>query len=924
MEADLKWLEDPTVFRVNRLDAHSDHICYASAEELKTEVTSLRQSLDGAWYFKWSSAPHLRPADFWKTDASLAGFSMIQVPGHMELQGYDQIQYINKLYPWDGSSELRPPHIDWNNAPVGSYVRQFDVNPSLLGKRICISFQGVEKAFYVWLNGHFVGYAEDSFTPSDFDLSPYIQANNNRLCVEVHKHSSASWLEDQDFFRFSGIFRSVFLYAQPEISIDDLWLNAGLKQDITTGSLTIRLKVSGKSDDFRVHCRITHPRDGRLMDQLLPLEERDGFWFSPEFCFPNVHIWDHGTPELYHVLLTVMDADGKELGLIPYDIGFRRFEIKNKVLTLNGKRLMLNGVNRHEWNPGTGRNITVDDMNAAMDMFLRNNINAVRTCHYPNRSEWYFLCDRKGIYMMDETNMETHGSWQKDMTDDPSWNIPASLPEWRECVLDRAISMFQRDKNHPAILFWSCGNESYGGEDIVNMAEYFRTQDPSRVVHYEGVFHCREFDYISDVESRMYATPDEIRTYLKNDPQKPYLSCEYMHNMGNSMGGLGSYVALAKEFPMYHGGFLWDYMDQALWHKNAQGKTVLGYGGDFGERQTDYNFSANGIVTADGKAKPAMEEVRYWFSSQADRAAHDAANARAEKSMPLPPPPIKSAPLRVVHGDGALGVHGQDFHVLFAVHGCGPVSLNVDGKEWLYRAPRPAFWRAPTENDCGCGFPGKSAIWSAVDTWATSDGIHVLEDTPEQVVVQYHFTANIMPDLEASVTYSVHKSGFMDVQAHYTGKAGRPQLPLFGLRFATRQPVDTTTWMGLSGETYPDRYKGSTFGIHQEIPQTTRYLVPQECGNHMNTHFARFTMDQSRLVIQKTDAPFHFSAIPYTPEQLEQATHRDELPVPCRTVITVCGAMRGVGGIDTWMTDVEPAYHISAEQDHDLSFRIRL
>lgn len=932
MIPNLNWLEDPTIFRVNRLDAHSDHVCYASPEELENRNTSLRQSLDGQWRFSWSKCPAQRPADFWQMDFPLDHFGTIQVPGHMETQGYGQIQYINKLYPWDGHTFLRPPHIDWDNNPVGSYVREFDLAPGLLGKQVCISFQGVEKAFFVWLNGSFVGYSEDTFTPSEFDLTPYLRPTGNRLCVEVYKHSSASWLEDQDFFRFSGIFRSVYLYAKMPVSVDDLWLNTSLDKDLSTGRMTVRLAASGEAVTG-VHCRITHDTDGEVWSGNLTFDVRDGFLFSQELVLPHIRSWAYGTPELYHVLLTVENG-----GFIPYDIGFRRFEMVDKIMTLNGKRLMINGVNRHEWNASSGRCIDTGDMAAAMEIFHRNNINAVRTCHYPNRSEWYFLCDQNGIYMMDETNLETHGSWQKDMTVDPEWNIPGSLPQWKDCVLDRANSMFQRDKNHVSILFWSCGNEAFCGSNIVAMADFFRSQDSGRMVHYEGCYWTRgvvngtpnsphwrpEYETVSDMESRMYATPAEIREYLEGNPPKPYISCEYMHNMGNSLGGMESYVRLGEEFPLYQGGFVWDYMDQALWHRNAQGQTVLGYGGDFGERQCDYNFSGNGIVTADGVEKPCTQELRYWHDTPENRMAQDAANADAALSTPTPPFTPKTEPMHIVHGDGALGVRGENFEILFGVGSGGPTSLVVNGTEWLWRAPRIAFWRAPTENDCGCGFPMKSAIWSAVDAWQKCTGMEILEESAETVTVRYGFTADVMPGLSADVTYCVHKAGKMDVTVSYRGAAGRPQLPLLGLRFATPVPVEKTAWVGLSGETYPDRMKGSHFGSHEEVPHISPYLVPQECGNHMNTHSTVFTMGNATLTLEKGDTPYAISAIPYIPSQLEQALHADELPAPCRTVVTVCGAMRGVGGIDTWMTDVEPQYHVSAEKDMAFSFQIHL
>lgn len=927
MIPDINWLADPTVFRVNRLDAHSDHITYASEAEALAGESSLRQSLDGEWIFKWSKNPASRPADFWQEGFDLSDFGTIQVPGHMETQGYDQIQYTNKLYPWDGHAELRPPQIDWEHNPVGSYVKEFDLMPGLIGRDICVSFQGIEQAAYIWCNGHFVGYCEDTFTPSDFDLTPYIREKGNRLCVQVHKRSSAAWLEDQDFFRFSGIFRPVYLYAKP--LVEDLWIQTTLHSDLTGGSVRFRLLT-----DAKVHAMISHPTDGVLFDGDLALTSDGKYQFSQTIEFSNVRLWDYGSPELYDVMLTVNSVE-----FIPYTTGFRRFEMVDKVMTLNGKRLIINGVNRHEWSPTAGRAIGVSDMEAAMDVFLANNINAVRTCHYPNRTEWYHMCDEKGIYMMDETNMETHGSWQKDALPDsiePSWNIPGSLPQWHDCVLDRAQSMFERDKNHISILFWSCGNECFCGSNIVDMAEYFRSVDPSRMVHYEGVYFTRgvangkptspfwkpEWERSSDMESRMYATPWDVREYLENDPPKPYLSCEYLHNMGNSLGGMESYVNLVDEFPMYQGGFIWDYMDQALWYENANGQKVLGYGGDFGERQTDYNFSGNGIVTADGVPKPCMQEVRYWHAAPEARKAQDAANAAAAASVAMPVHPVSVQPLRVTHGDGNWGVKGENFEILFGMGQAGPVSIRKNGIEWMWRAPRPAYWRAPTENDIGCGFPINSAIWSAVDQYQHCCGWEVLEDSGERFTVRYSFTAAILPGLRTDVTYSVDTSGKLDVSVHYHGGKNRPQLPLMGLRFETAKPVDEITWAGLSGETYPDRCKGGIFGIHSEVPGISNYLVPQECRNHMDTHWAELKLGENSLYVEKLDAPVHFSAIPYTPHQLESAFHAEELPTPVRTVVTVCGAMRGVGGIDTWGSDVEKAYHVHSDRDIEFNFRI--
>ena len=922
---ELNWLEDPRVFAVNRLDAHSDHTWH-------TPEGSLRQSLDGSWRFAYSPCPAARPADFWQADASLDGFGEIAVPGHIEMQGYGQIQYINTMYPWDGRHFLRPPQIPWDDTPVGSYVRTFTLDPALEGKRVCVSFQGVERAFYCWCNGHFVGYSEDSFTPADFDLTPFLQAGENRLCVEVYKNCSGSWLEDQDFFRFFGIFRPVYLYAKPALHIEDLWLRASLEPDNTTGVLAPRLRLSAADgaslEGCTLRCTVAAPGGAVLWDAPMPLrEDGSGYVYGQPVRLPGIRKWDHEDPALYTVTLTLRDAAGALQETVPYQTGFRRFGLREGVMELNGERIVFNGVNRHEWNPASGRAIGPEDMHRAIETFRRNHINAVRTCHYPDQTLWYELCDCNGIYMIDEANLESHGSWQKMGAVEPSWNVPGSLPEWRDCVVDRARSMFERDKNHTAILIWSCGNESYAGEDILAMSEFFRQNDPGRLVHYEGVFHCRAFDRISDMESRMYAKPEEIRAYLESGPAKPFILCEYMHDMGNSLGGMESYIRLLDD-PRYQGGFVWDYMDQALWQQGPRGRR-LGYGGDFGERPTDYAFSANGIVFADGTEKPAMQDLRYWYDTPAHRAAHDARNARAAAAFRLPA--LRAGgPLAVIQGDVNLGVRGDRFALQFSYTEAGLSSLRLDGgPEWVWRAPRPALWRAPTENDRGCGFPVRSAAWMAADAYPQAAGWQVEETSPQRVRIRYTFIFPTVPGASADLTYTVTGSA-LRVDAAYHGVPGAPELPVFGVRMSTLHPAARVCWTGLSGETYPDRYKGAQFGRWSEQPHIPAYLVPQDCGVHMGTR--TLTLEQqdaacrttAALTLRMAEEPFAFSALPNTPQELENAAHRDELPCTGRTVLSVLGAVRGVGGIDSWGTDVEPACRLSGEADHRVSFLIEL
>lgn len=630
-EAKICWLDQPEVFRVNQLDAHSDHAYYKNYEDFNRNQDRMTQSLNGVWDFYFSKNAKTRPKRFYKEDFVPQGFGKIQVPGHIELAGYDQIRYINTMYPWEGMEYRRGAYsmeltgdgagmfseADYN--PVGSYLLKFDLEDHMKGKRIRICFEGVEQAMYVWLNGAFVGYAEDSFTPSEFDLTPWIRDRGNILAVQVHKMSTAAFLEDQDFFRFFGIFRNVTLKAVLDTHVEDLWIHPQLNEDLCSGKITVHLKVSSLEEKkIKARFLLKDKTGKQLVEAESDLKKDERGYVGKIQAFPEqIRPWDHGDPVLYEVIVELLDDLGNLLEVVPYKIGFRRLEIRDQVIFLNGKRLILLGVNRHEWSARTGRNIGKKEMKQDLECLQKNHMNAVRTCHYPNQISWYHLCDQAGIYVMSETNLESHGTFQKLGVLEPSCNIPGSIPQWREVVLDRARTHFETLKNHTSILFWSLGNESYAGDNIAAMHGFLKSKNDGRLVHYESVYHNRSYeDRISDVESRMYAPSWEVEGYLKNQPKKPYVLCEFMHNMGNSMGGLSSYMKLLDQYPGYHGGFLWDLIDQALWvWDEVTGKEVLRYGGDFDDRPSDYEFSGNGLLFADRKEKPAMEEVRYYYGS---------------------------------------------------------------------------------------------------------------------------------------------------------------------------------------------------------------------------------------------------------------------------------------------------------------------
>lgn len=624
MDADIKWLDEPETFRVNQLPAHSDHYYYGNYDEWRHNNSRFVQTLDGQWQFNFAENPRKRENDFYKVDYDSSSFGTIEVPSEIELNNYAQNNYINTLIPWEGKIYRRPAYAlspddaqegsfsDGDDNTVGEYLKRFDLDPSLRGKQVRIRFDGVERAMYVWLNGHFIGYAEDSFTPSEFDLTPYIQDEGNVLAVEVFKHSTASWIEDQDMFRFSGIFRSVNLLAQPLVHVEDLNIRPIVTDNYQDGIFNVDLQLHGEKTG-NVNVRVIDNDGNTLVNETHPVDStvkvQDQF-------LENVHLWDNHDPYLYQLLIEIRDDEGNLIELVPYRFGFRRIEInKDHVVLLNGQRLIINGVNRHEWDAKRGRAITMDDMTSDIHTFKENNINAVRTCHYPDQIPWYYLCDDNGIYMMAENNLESHATWQKMGAIEPSYNVPGSVPQWRDVVVDRARTNYETFKNHTAILFWSLGNESYAGDNIVKMNEFYKKHDDSRLVHYEGVCHTPEYrDRISDVESWMYLPPKEVEEYLKNNPDKPFMECEYMHDMGNSDGGMGSYISLLDKYPQYFGGFIWDFIDQALLVKDpVSGQEVMRYGGDFDDRHSDYEFSGDGLMFADRTPKPAMQEVRYYY-----------------------------------------------------------------------------------------------------------------------------------------------------------------------------------------------------------------------------------------------------------------------------------------------------------------------
>ena len=1065
-------IKNPEIFEQNRLAAHSDHVCYKNELEKIIGKSSLRYDMNGLWKFAYAKNQSLAPCGFEAADYDCKGWDEIRVPAHIQMEGYDVPIYTNTTYPWEADEFIKPGEVPEIFNPVASYVKYFTIPGNMKNKRVCISFQGVESGFALWLNGHYVGYSEDTFDPSDFELTDYIIEGENKLAVRVWKWTSSSWCEDQDFFRFSGIYRDVYLYTVPDTHAYDLQIRAIPEENLESADMEIKVKTWGKgSITFKLE------KDGEciLKDRKLLLEENTDKIIAADernagankdtnedatetpgishtlktnssktaessylWKVSNPELWSAEDPQLYDLTIELYDEAGNLQEVIPQKVGFRRFEMKDGIMTLNGKRIVFKGVNRHEFSSVSGRHVSEEELRKDLRIMKQNNINAIRTCHYPDTSLIYQLCDEYGIYMIDETNLESHGSWDvAEFTKDYTHVVPHNKPEWLDMMLDRANSMYQRDKNHPAILIWSCGNESFGGKDIYEMSQLFRKNDSTRLVHYEGLFHDRSYNDTSDMESQMYPSVEAIKEFLAKDDSKPFICCEYTHAMGNSCGAMHKYTDLTDTEPKYQGGFIWDYIDQSIYKKDRYGKEFQAYGGDFGERPTDYNFSGNGIAYGgDREPSPKMQEVKFNYQNitaevTADtvkvlnknlfvntdtfdckvtlakngkvirtEALETAVEPLSEKEYKLPFEKAEAAgeytvtvsfhlkeeeiwapagheiafgqyvyqvkedvpdgksdsaetaitaekdvcvsdafvkKPQIIRSTHNIGVRGEHFEVMFSVLNGGLVSYKYAGKEMIEAIPKPNFWRAPTDNDCGNLMQMRYAQWKIASMYLSHkeyrkgaygpSNLPQAEETDHSVKVTFTYLMPTTPASECQLTYEVFGDGKVKTTLTYDPVKELGDMPEFGVIFKFNADYDNVQWYGLGeAETYADRKKGAKLGIYQNkvVDNMARYMVPQECGAKEEVRWAKVTDRKGRGMYFEMDGEsMMFSALPYTPHEMENAMHPYELPQIHYTVVRVAKGQMGIGGDDSWGAYTHPEYLLNADGKMEFSFSFK-
>lgn len=605
LQAQPKEWENQRINQINREPIHALFVPYSSEKAaLQKDVTGeQRHSLNGNWKFHFSKNPSSRPASFYQEGFDISGWKDIEVPGSWELQGFDAPIYTDTRYPFPAN----PPHVPTDYNPVGSYVTSFTVPEHFTGKDILLHFGGVESAYYCWLNGQFVGYAEDSRLPSEFLINKYLKPGENKLAVEVYRYSDGSYLEGQDYWKYSGIERDVMLIARPEVRVKDFEILADLSNNYQDGVLDVKVTLDNRKIEkgTAIQLKVLDGGNKEIASGKYVARSKTDSIFNLNKTFPDVKRWTAETPNLYSLVVNTINKKGQVVESFVQRFGFRKVEMKNGMLQVNGVPILIKGVNRHEHDMHKGRSISVESMIEDIRLMKQFNINAVRTCHYPNREEWYDLCNEYGIYLVDEANIESHG-----MEAHPDGTL-ANMDGWEIPFHERMQRMVERDKNITAIITWSLGNESGYGKHFEDIYHWTKKRDDSRPVQYEG----GGVKGLSDIYCPMYGRVWLLRQWVNQRQDRPLILCEYAHAMGNSVGNLNDYWELIYKYDNLQGGFIWDWVDQTFAIKDEKGHDIQAYGGDMGfvGIVNDSNFCANGLVAADRSLHPHIWEVKKIY-----------------------------------------------------------------------------------------------------------------------------------------------------------------------------------------------------------------------------------------------------------------------------------------------------------------------
>ncbi len=1016
--------ENEQVIGINKQSAHSVYIPYATIDQALADYAAespFYQCLNGTWKFNWVKSPDLRPVDFYKPDFNVNYWDNIEVPSNWQMKGYGKPIYTNITYPFVKNPPyvMGPGYTGWTNSelpnPVGSYRRNFVVPDNWDGHEVYLHFAGVNSAMYVWVNGKKVGYSQGSMTPAEFDISSYLKKGENTLAVEVYRWCDGSYLEDQDFWRLSGIFRDVFLYATPKLQVSDFFVKSDLNDDFTSASLKSEISFANKGYNGAVSVEGYLLKDRQKYQGEKPIFSKQlsassvgkkgaKLIFDTQVDHPD--LWSAETPNLYQMVFVLKNTSGKTLEVVSTPFGFRKIEIKDSQLWVNGKSVLLKGVNRHDIDPENGQYISYESMLQDVKLFKQFNINTVRTSHYPNHPDFYKLCDRYGIYMVSEANLESHGmGFEKE-------GLGHDV-RWQKAHVDREISMVEAFKNHPAIIIWSLGNEAGTGVNFEACRKAVLNIDKTRPIHYQG------YNEVADIESIMYPSVESLdATGAKNDP-KPFFACEYAHAMGNAVGNLQEYWDVIEKHKRLIGGCIWDWVDQGL-QKEVPGKPgeyFFAYGGDFGDRPTDWNFCANGLTTPDRAITPKMEEVKkvyqyigikpqdilngkvniknkYQFINleKFDLNWELSCNGSVIESgiiapfnlepgqstdvmIPFTKPQLKAGaeyflkvifklrndeiwasrghvvaweqlavpfdvpPVEPVHpqtlssltyyesGDW-IQVSGKAFNLKFNKKVGTITDLDYFGTAVLHTNPEAIngvrietrtiytdtltnarvagpilnVFRAPVDNDYFFG-GGYGPKWQAAALYNMKPTVKNISVSKKEDALVIDVTINSKSVKGYAVgqhtIWKIYGNGFIDVTTDFD--PDKLDYPLAKLGFLLQMPEgfeDVTFYGAGPHENYRDRLRSAAIGQYKITVDDmfVPYLRTQDCGNRSNVNWFTVSNHKGVGMMVVADDKMNFSALHYTPLDLDKANHPYELNRRKETILTVDMQHNGLGG----------------------------
>jgi beta-galactosidase len=1016
--------ENEQVIGINKESPHSQYIPYTKINQAIADVpvnSFLYLSLNGTWKFNWVKHPDLRPVDFYKNEFDLRSWDEIEVPSCWEMKGYGTPIYSNVTYPF----EKNPPKIIGNPPanftqnkepdPVGSYRREFILPAEWAGNEVMIHFDGVMSAFYLWVNGQKVGYSQGSMTPAEFNITKYLKAGENNVSAEVYRWCDGSYLEDQDFWRLSGIYRDVYLYSVPKVHLWDFTFKTVFNDDFSKADLNIDMQFRNAGGSGSYTCDVFLTKYGQVPDDKNPVatvpvkqvSTKGGLKISRSVAVENPLLWSAEIPNLYQVVFVLKDASGKITEVLSSPLGFRKIEIKDQQLWINGKSVKIKGVNRHEHDPFTGRTVSFEVMKRDIELFKQFNINTVRTCHYPDHPDFYKLCDIYGIYVIDEGNIESHGmGYGKESL--------GHDVRWQKAHVDRIVRMVERDKNHPSVIIWSLGNEAGPGVNFVACRDAIKLRDTERPVHYSI------YNDIADIESTMYPAVTWMEETGQKDSPKPFIMCEYAHAMGNAVGNLQEYWDVIYKYKRLIGGCIWDWVDQGL-AKAVPGKPgeyFFAYGGDYGDQPNDGNFCINGLTTPDRSITPKMEEVKKvyqnvvispvdllngkvtikninlfinlkqydpsWvlecngkivqaglmepvdiapgeskevtipverfvpeagseyflkiiFSLKTDELWAKRGHIVASEQLKLPVEAQSSTalnpdemPALVMEESGDnVTIKGNSFKMNFS-RTAGTITdleyFNTKifeseaiitrrgfGRRTDPSQPPPApqvqytsiggplvnIYRAPVDNDARA----RGRVQSTTQLWnlkpeVTGFNVQQLSDRSVEIKIDVKSTEPGGYSIVTNTTYTVYGNGTVDVNTIFTPNEATWSLPKLGFIFNLNSGFENVEYFGAGPfENYVDRKRAADIGRYVTTVDNmfVPYVRTQDCGNRTDVRWFTITNHSGNGIMVSAPNLMNFSALHFTPVDLDQANHPYELTRRDETILTVDLAGCGLG-----------------------------